>query len=204
MFNDDRSDFAVPIAGLFMFGVMSLLFALLMLNTKYDLADADSATMAVSVLSVIGILGIIDGAIALKKAYLVEGFSFITYSVFALCCSGLVLSTGNNLMLGIVALVVMLFLAFMSFRAEVLDMAVIDLLLGIALLLMLGFEDMFLIASIFMILVFLVCAYACFNDWSYVQEVLEDYEDAMYEDGSDDDGCECGCHDDHCDCGDRD
>ena len=205
MFNDDRSDFAVPIAGFFLFGVMSLLMALLMLNTKYQFADADSESMATFVLFVIGILGIVDGAVALKKAYLPEGFSFLTFSVFALCCGSIVTSTGSNLMLGIVVLVTLLFTALMSFKSEVMDLAVVDVLLAIAMFLMLGFEDMYLIASILMIVVFLVCGYVCYSDWSYVQEVLEDYESAMYEDDDcccdDDDGCECGCHDDGCECG---
>ena len=202
MFNDDRSDFAVPIAGFFIFGAVSLLLALLMLNERFEFSEFDNMTgMAGSVLVILGILGIVDGAVALKKAYLVEGFSFIAFSLFAVCCNSLVGSTGSNLMLGIVVLVTFLFIALMSYKGEVLDLAVMDVLLGIALFLMLGFEDMQLYASILLILVVAVCGYVLYTDWSYVQEVMEDYEQAMYESFGDDDcGCGCGCEDDDCDC----
>lgn len=195
MFEDDRSDFGVPVAGFFIVGFASLLMALLLLNSQFDFT-ADAHNGLDLLMMIVGIIGIVVGAAAVRKAYLVEGFSFGLFSLFLFLTPNIAISgaTGGHLLLGIVVLLAFLFIAFLSYAGGVLDLAIVDVILGIAFLLILGFNGMALAGGILALIAAVICIYVCLSDWLFVQDIMREYEAAV---------CECGCGDEDCDCEDE-
>lgn len=195
MFEDDRSDFGVPVAGFFIMGFAGLLLALLLLNAEFEFTT-DAYNNIPLLMMIVGVIGIVVGAAAVRKAYLVEGFSFGMFSLFLFLIPDIAVSgaTGGHLLLGIIVLLAFLFIAFLSYSGGVLDLAIVDVILGIAFLLIVGVEGMALAGGILVLIAAVICIYVCLSDWLFVQDIMREYEAAV---------CECGCGDEDCDCEDE-
>ncbi len=187
MFSEDRSDFAVPVAGFILIGFFALLYAIVGLNSEFNFTtDIGMGTIP----TLIAILEIILGAIALKKAYLTEGFSFIAFGLFVLS-----INNGMSFPLGIGFLLFFAVFAYMSYRAFILDLAIINGLMALSSILVFMTELSPAIVGVVMIVIAAIAVYVAICDWMFIQDLSEEYAEAMY-------GCDCGCDDDDCCCGD--
>ena len=198
MFEEDRSDFGVPIAGFFIIGFASILAGIVLLNVDYNFVMVDGAWNTLAIIA--GILGILTAAVAVKKAYLVEGFSFALFSVALLLTTTVGgLGIGNSTLTAVCLVLAFLFVAFMSYSGGVIDLAIVDAVLGIAFLLSFAFSDMHMAAAVLFLLAGLLSVYVCLSDWLFVQDLMMQYEEALCCDDECccDNECQCG---DGCDC----
>ena len=196
MFSTERSDFGSTIAG-YLFSAVILIFAALQLfNGQFDIfetsMDVPFRTMA--------LLCVIASAIALWKAYIIDG---MTYMVIGL---GAYAFVAVNVPMFMIALAIAaLVTAFMSYRVGDVFVLGLNVILAIAVVL-LAFTDKAdfladnpIVAGIFFLIAGCVAGYLCLSDWMLVQDISMDYEEEMMGDCCCDDDC---CCNDDCDCGD--
>ena len=202
MFSTERSDFGSTIAG-YLFSAVILIFAALQLfNGQFDIfetsMDVPFRTMA--------LLCVIASAIALWKAYIIDG---MTYMVIGL---GAYAFVAVNVPMFMIALAIAaLVTAFMSYRVGDVFVLALNALVAVAFLLMAFtvkadfLADNPVVAGIVFLIAGLLAGYLCLSDWMLVQDISMDYEEEMFDDCCDDececgDDCECHCHDEECQC----
>ena len=205
MFSTKRSDFGSTIAGYLLAAVMLIFAALQLFNSQFDMFDV---SMDVP-FRTIAMLCVIASAIALWKAYIIDG---MTYMIIGL---GAYAFITNVPMFLIVLAIAAIFTAVMSYRGGDVFVLSLNALVAVAFLLMAFtakadfLADNPAIAGAFFLIAGLLAGYICFNDWSLFQDIVMDYEDEMFGDddcccGDDDcecgDDCECHCHDEECQC----
>ena len=199
MFSTERSDFGSTIAG-YLFAAILLLFSgLQLLNAQCDLFEN---SMDIP-FRTIALLLVIASGIALWKAYLIDGVTFMIVGLLAYA-----FIAGNVPMFLIALACAASATAFMSFRVG--DVFVLSLNVGVAIgaiimalmpkVTFLG--DNPIVAGIFFFLCAGLAGYLCISDWMLVQDIAMDYEEEMFDDcccDDDDcccgDDCECHCHD---------
>ena len=197
MFSTERSDFGSTIAG-YLFSAILLLFGgLQLLNQQFEMFDA-SLDIPFRTLA---LLLVCASAIALWKAYIIDGVTFMLVGLTAYA-----FVAGNVPMFLIAIAIAALAAAFMSYRVGDVFVLGLNVVLAIAVILMafsvkadfLG--DNPIVAGIFFLIAGCVAGYLCLSDWMLVQDISMDYEEEMMGDCCcDDDEC---CCDDDCDCGD--
>lgn len=208
MFNNNKSDFGATIGGFLIVGFLALLLGITMWDLKFDFTGETYFTYLGSLFSIVCIIGIITGFICLYKAFLTEGVTFILVSVCALSISGGIY--GFPFVVGmpvaIAFLVAFVIAGFMGFREGYLDLAIINGLFGAFALGIFGFtyepEAMvYLFLGIFTVAAAAVSFYVALVEWMGAQDFIQEYEEAVFGCGCDDE-CGCGCEDDdECECG---
>ena len=206
MFSTERSDFGSTIAGYLLVAITLILGGLQFLNLQFELFD----TTNVMIFKILPILLIAAGAIALWKAYIIDG---VTYILVGLSCSGFVLGTFDPMFMIALAIAAAA-TAFMAYRVG--DIFVLGLNAAFAVsMVTIAFLDgvNFIsdnpgIISIPLLISGIIAGYLCISDWMLVQDISMDYEEEMMGDCccNDDcgDDCECHCHDEECQCEEKD
>ena len=204
MFSTERSDFGSTIAGYLLVAITLILGGLQFLNLQFELFD----TTNVMIFKILPILLIAAGAIALWKAYIIDG---VTYILVGLSCSGFVLGTFDPMFMVALAIAAAA-TAFMAYRVG--DIFVLGLNAAFAVsIVTIAFLDgvNFIsdnpgVISIFLLISGIIAGYLCISDWMLVQDISMDYEEEMMGDCCCDDDCdcsddcECHCHDEECQC----
>jgi len=197
MFSTERSDFGSTIAGYFLAAIALLFGGLKLLNLQCDLFP-DTNYVPFGILA---LLLICAGAIALWKAYIIDGITFMIVGLTAYA-----FSVGNVPMFLIALACAASATAFMSLRVG--DVFVLSLNVGVAIAAIIGalaakidfFVDNPIVSGIFLFIAAGIAGYLCISDWMLVQDIAMDYEDEMFDDCCCDDDCccgegECHCHD---------
>ena len=196
MFSTERSDFGSTIAGYFLAAIALLFGGLKLLNIQCNLFPDINYTP----FGILALLLICAGAIALWKAYIIDGITFMIVGLTAYA-----FSVGNVPMFLIALAFAASATGFMSFRVG--DMFVLSLNVCVAIASLIGalsakvtfFVDNPVVSGIFLFIAAGLAGYLCISDWMLVQDIAMDYEDEMFDDCCcDDDECCCG---DDCDCG---
>ena len=202
MFSTERSDFGSTIAGYLFAAIMLLLGGLQFLNLQFDLFDTTNPVP----FRILAILLVVSGAIALWKAYIIDGVTFI---LVGLSGSGFMIGTLDPMFMIAIAIAA-LATAFMSYRVGDVFVLGLNVTLAvsavlIALIANIDFiSDNPIITSIFLLIGGIITGYLCLSDWMLVQDIAMDYEEEMFDDCCCDDGCDCGddcechCHDEEC------
>lgn len=197
MFSTERSDFGSTIIGYFLSAIALLFGGLTLMDLQFDWFPNSSYTP----FSVLALLLIIASAVALWKAYIIDGITFMVVGL-----TSYAFATSNEHMFLIVVVVAAAVTAFMSIRVGDVFVCGVNVTMGIASLI--GalsanvdfFVDYPVISAIFLVISAVIAGYLCISDWMLVQDISMDYEDEMFgDDCCCDDDCCCG---DDCDCGD--
>lgn len=200
MFSTERSDFGSTIAG-YLFAAILLIFAALQLfNGQFKLFDNSVAVPFVT----LAFLLVCASAIALWKAYIIDGVTFmlVGLTAYTFVYNGVT-------MFSIAIAIAAVFAGFMAFRVGDVFVLGLNAVLAISNILMAFtpkatfLADNPVIAGIFFLIAGLVAGYLCLSDWMLVQDISMDYEEEMFDDCCDDecdcgDDCECHCHDEEC------
>ena len=200
MFSTERSDFGSTIAG-YLFAAILLIFAALQLfNGQFKLFDNSVAVPFVT----LAFLLVCASAIALWKAYIIDGVTFmlVGLTAYTFVYNGVT-------MFSIAIAIAAVFAGFMAFRVGDVFVLGLNAVLAISNILMAFtpkatfLADNPVIAGIFVLIAGLVAGYLCLSDWMLVQDISMDYEEEMFDDCCDDecdcgDDCECHCHDEEC------
>ena len=202
MFSTERSDFGSTIAG-YLFAAILLLFSgLQLLNAQCDLFEN---SMDIP-FRTIALLLVIASGIALWKAYIIDGVTFI---LVGLSGSGFMIGTLDPMFMIAIAIAA-LATAFMSYRVGDVFVLGLNVTLAvsavlIALITNIDFiSDNPIVTSIFLLIGGIIAGYLCLSDWMLVQDIAMDYEEEMFDDCCCDDECDCGddcechCHDEEC------
>ena len=203
MFSTERSDYGSTIAGYLLSAVMLIFAALQEFNGQFNLftesVDVPFRTLALFL--------VIAGAIAIWKAYITDG---VTFMIIGLGAYAFVTNVPMFLIaLAIAALVT----AFMTYRVGDMFALALNAVFAVAMILVAFTSEADFLADNPVIagIVFLIGAgiagYLCLSDWMLFQDIAKDYFDEMFGDEEcccDDDCCcndeECHCHDGECDC----
>ena len=200
MFSTERSDFGSTIIGYFLSAIVLLFGGLTLMNLQFDWFPYTEYTP----FSILTLLLICASAIALWKAYIIDGITFMVVGL-----TSYAFATSNEHVFLIVVVIAAAATAFMSIRVGDVFVCGVNVTLGIASLI--GalsvnvdfFVDNPVISAIFLVISGVIAGYLCISDWMLVQDISMDYEDEMFgDDCCDDEGCSCGCHDGECQCGD--
>ena len=204
MFSTERSDFGPTIAGYLLVAAMFITIGASALNAQFDYPLGKFAVM--DTMGALGWLLIGASVIALWKAYVLDGVTFLGAALIAMSMH-FVFSP---------ILVTVIFIAFLvAFMAlRVCDYYVLALnavIIIIAVLrIMLFAEVSFLVDNPLIVAIpefvaGLFAAALCINDWVLFQDLAMDYEEEMFgDDCCCDDECdcscegECHCHDEEC------
>ena len=198
MFSTERSDFGSTIAG-YLFSAILLLFAgLQLLNQQFDMfetsLDVPFRTLA--------LLLVCASAIALWKAYIIDGVTFMLIGLTAYAFVAV-----NVPMFMIAIAIAALATAFMSYRVGDVFVLGLNIVRAIAMLLMAFtakadfLSDNPIIAGVFFLIAGCVAGYLCLSDWMLVQDISMDYEEEMMGDCCCDEDCDCDCDcDEDCEC----
>ena len=195
MFSTERSDFGSTIAGYLFAAILLILGGLQFLNLQFDLFDTTNPVP----FRILAILLVVSGAIALWKAYIIDG---VTFMIVALSGSGFMIATLDPMFMITIAIAA-LATAFMSYRAG--DYFVLALNVAVAISVVLislianvdAISDNPAITGAFLLVAGAIAGYLCLSDWMLVQDIAMDYEEEMFGDDECDcgDDCECHCHD---------
>ena len=199
MFSTERSDFGSTIAGYFFAAILLILGGLQFLNLQIELFDTTNPVP----FRILAILLVVSGAIALWKAYIIDG---VTFMIVALAGSGFMIATMDPMFMITIAIAA-LATAFMAFRVGDYFVLGLNVVVAIAVVLISLIEDVDfisdnpVIAGIFFLIGGAIAGYLCLSDWMLVQDIAMDYEEEIFGDCCCDDDCECGddCGDD-CEC----
>ena len=197
MFSTERSDFGSTIAGYFLAAITFLFGGLQLLNNQFDIFS----NITYEPFQFLALLLVVAGAIALWKAYIIDGITFMIAGLTAYA-----FISGNVPMFLIAVACAASATGFMSFRVG--DVFVLMLNVCVAIASLIGalaygidfFVDNPLISGIFMLIAGGLAGYLCISDWMLVQDIAMDFEDEMFDDCCCDDDCECHCHDEECQC----
>ena len=202
MFSTERSDFGSTIAGYFLAAIALLFGALKFIDIQFDLLPDTTNYIPFQLLA---LLLVCAGAIALWKAYIIDGITFMIVGLTAYA-----FFVGNVPMFLVAIAFAASATAFMSFRVG--DIFVLMLNVCIAIASLIGalaakvdfFVDNPIVSGIFLIIAAGLAGYLCLSDWMLVQDIAMDYEDEMFDGCCCDDECDCGddcechCHDEEC------
>ena len=199
MFSTERSDFGSTIIGYFLSAIALLFGGLKLVNMQFDWFPGTSYAP----FTILALLLICASAVALWKAYIIDGITFMLAGLISYAFVG-----GNLPVFLIVVTIAAAVAAFMAIRVGDVFVFAVNVTLGIgALMGMLAakvtlFVDNPMISGLFLIISGLIAGYLCISDWMLVQDISMDYEEEMFgEDGCCcDDDCDCGCHDKDCQC----
>ena len=199
MFSTERSDFGSTIIGYFLSAIALLFGGLKLVNMQFDWFPGTSYAP----FTILALLLICASAVALWKAYIIDGLTFMLAGLISYAFVG-----GNLPVFLIVVTIAAAVAAFMAIRVGDVFVFAVNVTLGIgALIGMLAakvtlFVDNPMISGLFLIISGLIAGYLCISDWMLVQDISMDYEEEMFgEDGCCcDDDCDCGCHDKDCQC----
>ena len=189
MFNDDRSDFAAPIAVFLYIALASLISMVYVICLDSEILERD-----LSITYFLCISGLVIAGFNLYKGYLAEGFSVALFALF-LTAFDYGLSVPIAVGLGLL----FAFCALVSYKTGVLDLAVIDAIAALVSVLVIGVDVHESVRALVCILGFIPAAialYVAFCDWTFAQEIIESYEDEFLGD----DECDCEDHPDDCTC----
>ena len=202
MFSTERSDFGSTIIGYFLSAIALLLGGLKLADMQFNWFDDTSYAP----FTVLAVLLICASAVALWKAYIIDGMTFMIAGLISFAFAG-----SNLPVFLLVITIAAAVTAFMAFRVSDVFVFAVNVTLGIgALIGMLAakvdfFVDNPCISGLFLIVSGLIAGYLCISDWMLVQDISMDYEEEMF--GEDDccgDDCDCGddchCHDEECQC----
>lgn len=200
MYNDDRSDFAAPIAVFLYIALISIVV------TAYRMCmSSEIPEINMDFSYVLGVAGLVLAGFNLYKGYLCEGFSAALFALFILAFDN-IYTYDNGLSIPFSAGLAILFAfsALVCYRVGVMDLAVIDACAAVLSMLSRS-VDMHPAAEAFICIVacvpVLVALYVAFCDWTFAQEIIESYEDEFLgEEGCCDDDCCCEEHGEDCDC----
>ena len=186
MYNDDRSDFAAPIA---VFLYIALIFITI---TVYRMCmSSDLVQIDMNLSYVLGVGGLVLAGFNLYKGYLCEGFSAALFALFILAFDyGMSIPTAVGLGL------LFAFCAFVSYKVGVMDLAAIDAFAAVLALLSRSVEMHPAMEALMCVVAFVpvfIALYVAYCDWTFAQEVIESYEDEFL-------GDDCCCEDDECCC----
>ena len=190
MFSTERSDFGSTIIGYFLSAIALLLGGLKLADMQFNWFDDTSYAP----FTVLAVLLICASAVALWKAYIIDGMTFMIAGLISFAFAG-----SNLPVFLLVITIAAAVTAFMAFRVSDVFVFAVNVTLGIgALIGMLAakvdfFVDNPCISGLFLIVSGLIAGYLCISDWMLVQDISMDYEEEMF--GEDD--CECG---DDCEC----
>ena len=202
MFSTERSDFGSTIIGYFLSAIALLFGGLKLANIQFDWFPDTLYTP----FTVLAILLICASAVALWKAYIIDGITFMLVGL-----TSYVFVTGNVPVFLLVVVIAAAVTAFMAMRVGDVFVFGLNVALGIGALIgalaakVTFFVDNPSISAVFLIIAGFVAGYLCISDWMLVQDIAMDYEEEMYGDDCccDDecdcgDDCECHCHDEEC------
>ena len=195
MFSTERSDFGSTIIGYFLSAIALLLGGLKLADMQFNWFDDTSYAP----FTVLAVLLICASAVALWKAYIIDGMTFMIAGLISFAFAG-----SNLPVFLLVITIAAAVTAFMAFRVSDVFVFAVNVTLGIgALIGMLAakvdfFVDNPCISGLFLIVSGLIAGYLCISDWMLVQDISMDYEEEMFGE----DGCSCGCHDGECQCSD--
>ena len=191
MFSTERSDFGSTIIGYFLSAIALLLGGLKLADMQFNWFDDTSYAP----FTVLAVLLICASAVALWKAYIIDGMTFMIAGLISFAFAG-----SNLPVFLLVITIAAAVTAFMAFRVSDVFVFAVNVTLGIgALIGMLAakvdfFVDNPCISGLFLIVSGLIAGYLCISDWMLVQDISMDYEEEMFGE----DGCSCGCHDGEC------
>ena len=195
---------AVAIAGYLLVAITLILGGLQFLNLQFELFD----TTNVMIFKILPILLIAASAIALWKAYIIDG---VTYIIVGLSCSGFVLGTFDPMFMIAIA-VAAVATAFMAYRVGDIFVLGLNAAFAASMILMAFLDGANFISDnpgilcIPLLISGIIAGYLCISDWMLVQDISMDFEEEMYGDDKcccDDDcdggdNCQCHCHDEEC------
>lgn len=185
MFNDDRSDFAAPIAVFLYIALVSILTLVFTICV-----DSVIPENGITTIRYVCIVGLVIAAYNLIKGYLAEGFTAALYAFFGYAFIDLYDSFPEAIAL----FLLFEFCAVVCYKTGILDLAIINGVTGIIAMLALSLYINPAITALFCVLSFIpavVALYVAYCDWTFAQEIIESYEDEFL-------GCDCD--DDECDC----
>lgn len=192
MFSTERSDFWSTIAGYLFAALILIATAFGMYNTQFEWSSNNDASMLL--LTVI-VLCIGAGIVALWKAFILDGMTFLMVAIV-----GASISSDTGPMATIVLILLAALIAVMSFRVGDIYVMVLNSFVGLALVILVLMENVDVLAEntavlgTVLLLAGVLAGYLCVSDWTLVQDISLDYEEEMFGD----DGC---CCDGECHCG---
>ena len=194
MFNDDRSDFAAPIAAFLFIALASAVFVAYSICAQSGIPQSD-----ISLLIYLGVIGFIIAGFNLYKGYLAEGFSVGLFSLLVLALFNMALSIPAAVGL----CVLFAFCALVCCMTGIMDLAIIDCIAAIISITTLGVDLHASVDALVCILGFIpavIALYVAYCDWTFAQEIIESYEDEFLGCDCEDEECDCGEHHDGCCC----
>ncbi len=188
MFNDDRSDFAAPIAAF-------LYIALAALLTMVYVICLDSSIWqrGMPLTYFLGLGGLVIAGFNLYKGYLAEGFSVALFVLYVLA-----FDAGGSVPVAVGLGVLFAFCALVSYKTGILDLAIIDAIAAVSATLLVGVEVHESVRALVCILGFasvFIALYVAYCDWTFAQDIIESFEDDFL-----DDECDCEDHPEGCTC----
>ena len=197
MFSTERSDFGPTIAGYLLVAAMFITLGASALNAQFDYPLGKFAIMGM--MGALGWLLIGASVIALWKAYVLDGVTYLGAALIAMSVH-FIFSPVLVAVIFIAFLVAFMALRVCDYYALALNaVIIITAVLRIMLFADAGFiVDNPIIVAIPEIVAGLFAAALCINDWVLFQDLAMDYEEEMFgDDCCCDDDCECS---DDCDC----
>ena len=186
MMIDDRSDFAAPVAAFLYIAMVATI------SVAFGICKANgSVEMDTSMFYFLGVGGLVVAGFNLFKAYLAEGFSTALFALLLLT-----MDAGYSIPATIGLGILFFFCALVSYSCGIKDIALIDALTGVIVICTLGVEMHMAIVALVLILgavPAVIAFYVAYNQWTYAEEAISEYEDEFF-------GDECCCDDEECCC----
>lgn len=184
MFEENRSDFAAPVAGHLFVGLVATIACFFFFNIQCELTDFADVGLS----QILGIVGLVIAGFNLYKANLLEGFMFGAVAVYSFTLDAM------HLPVTLLAIAVLLVIcAIVSYISGYIDLPIVCGCFAIAILFV-AFDSQFkisIIPSLFFLGAAVVSFYLAICNWIFYQDLIEAYDDCC----CDDDDC-CCCDDD--------
>lgn len=189
MFEENRSDFAAPVAGYLYMGLVATIACFFFFNAQVEITEF----MGIGITSMLGMIGLVIAGFNLYKANLLEGFVFGVVSVYAFTLGSM------HVPATFFALIVLLVVCgIVSFLSGYIDLPVLCGCFALAILFLM-FDPEFrfaIIPAIFFLGAAVVSFYLAICNWLFYQELIDEYDEFCCDD-------DCCCGDDGCCCEDE-
>ena len=189
MFSLEKSDFGSTIAGFFFSAVLMILLGMYMINEQTEWLVQKDVTV---VLVILALFCMGAGCVALRKAFLVDGMSYLLAGFASIA---VLMNAPVYLLVLIIAAAAICFMAYRF--GDYFSLAFVAITaLGLLFVMLSSNVDVFTdnpaIAGTVFLIAGLLFGYRFLDDWMLAQDIINEYDDEMF------DGCDCGCGDEEC------